>query len=454
MSERDSASEQISPTPSIGPVQLASARLNEHCYCVSLDAEVLRKALVGSLGSPQIVALVEERCPFLFAARPIFISAGQTAQMEELSRAVEAVVALPAYRNYVLGKAPPIARHDPGGARGVFLGFDFHLRGDSIGLIEINTNAGGAMLNAVMARAHRACSLDTEQLAHAAAAGAVFEAQMVDMFREEWRRSGRTVPLRTIAIVDADPARQYLYPEFLLFQRLFERHGLHAVIADPTELTLRDGVMRHGDLAIDLVYNRLTDFMLDEQSSATLREAYLENAIVLTPHPQSHALYADKGNLALLGDAKTLASLGVPEDVQKVLLTHVLPTQVVDAADADRLWSERRRLFFKPRGGFGGRAAYRGDKLTKRVWEEILKGDYVAQAVMVPGERAIRGEENPARLKFDLRVYAYDGTAQWIAARVYQGQTTNFRTPEGGFAPVYSLAETANAAPNCADHCR
>ena len=27
---------------------------------------------------------------------------------------------------------------------------------------------------------------------------------------------------------------------------------------------------------------------------------------------------------------------------------------------------------------------------------------------------------------------------QWLAARLYQGQTTNFRTPGGGFAPVYS----------------
>jgi len=29
---------------------------------------------------------------------------------------------------------------------------------------------------------------------------------------------------------------------------------------------------------------------------------------------------------------------------------------------------------------------------------------------------------------------------QWVAARLYQGQTTNFRTPGGGFAPVYSLS--------------
>jgi hypothetical protein len=41
--------------------------------------------------------------------------------------------------------------------------------------------------------------------------------------------------------------------------------------------------------------------------------------------------------------------------------------------------------------------------------------------------------------RFDIRTYAYDGLVQWTAARMYQGQTTNFRTPGGGFAPVYSL---------------
>ena len=62
--------------------------------------------------------------------------------------------------------------------------------------------------------------------------------------------AGQKRPLRSIAIVDENPEQQYLYPEFLLFQRLFRRHGLQAVIADPSEFTLRDGVLWHGDLTI------------------------------------------------------------------------------------------------------------------------------------------------------------------------------------------------------------
>jgi hypothetical protein len=352
-------------------------------------------------------------------------------------QAIESVVALPAYREHVLATAPTVARHDPGGAKGVFFGYDFHVTEGSFGLIEINTNAGGAMLNAVLARAQRACCAAMEGLEPAPASASAFEDKIISMFRREWSLSGHCEPLRSIAIVDENPEQQYLYPEFLLFQRLFRRHGLHAVIAGPSEFTLHGGLLCHGDLVIDIVYNRLTDFSLAEPSSVTLREAYLTNAAVLTPHPQAHALYADKRNLALFTDASQLQRLGVPQVTQDVLIAGIPHTEIVDPQHAERLWRERRRLFFKPFGGFGGRAAYRGDKLTQRVWQEILAGGYVAQALVLPGGRVISDDEPAQSLKFDLRDYAYDGAVQWVAARLYQGQTTNFRTPGGGFAPVY-----------------
>ena len=420
---------------------LASERLNSKCFCITLNEEALRLSMTSALGSRAIAGLVEERCPYLFSARPVFISDEQTERMASVVRAVESVVALPAYRDRVLADALPIARHDPGGAKGVFFGYDFHVRDNDVGLIEINTNAGGAMLNAVMAKAHRACCVDTAQAATAAISAKALEKDIVDMFFAEWRLSGRNRPLQTIAIVDAAPEEQYLYPEFLLFKQLFERHGLRAVIADPSALLLRDGVLWHHDTAVDLVYNRLTDFMLELPASAALRAAYIEHAVVLTPHPQAHAMYADKRNLAVLSDARQLDALGVAPGTRDVLLANIQHTEVVDAAHADRLWNARRQLFFKPTAGYGGRAAYRGDKITRRVWADILAGSYVAQALMVPGERLIGSREEPQSLKFDIRTYAYDGQVQWTAARMYQGQTTNFRTPGGGFAPVYSLPD-------------
>lgn len=410
---------------------------NSACFCISLDQAALRAALASAIGQPGLFDLLQQRCPYLFAARPVFVSPAHMARMAQVVRAVESVVALPAYRAEVLAAAAPIARHDPGGARGVFFGYDFHVADGHFGLIEINTNAGGAMLNAVLARAQRACCAATEGQVAPVALADTLERDIVAMFRREWADSGHARPLRSIAIVDDAPEQQYLYPEFLLFQQLFERHGLTALIAAPSELHVHGGLLWHGGQAIDLVYNRLTDFALEAPASAALRQAYLEGAAVLTPHPQAHALYADKRNLALLCDDARLRALGVPAATRALLQAAIPHTEVVWPEQAERLWRARRQLFFKPSGGFGSRAAYRGDKLTTRVWRDILAGDYVAQALVLPGERVMSEQTPDQPLKFDLRNYVYDGAVQWAAARLYQGQTTNFRTPGGGFAPVY-----------------
>lgn len=424
------------------PAALDAQLLNSGCFCISLDNAALRRALETELGTPGMATLVAERCPYVFSTRPVFVSAAHARAMEQLIDAIESVIALPAYRETVLADAPPIARHDPG-AKGVFFGYDFHVEPGGIGLIEINTNAGGAMLNAVLARAQRACCGEVEDMLPRPESIAKFEDGIVDMFRSEWRHAGRTQPLRTIAIVDATPEQQYLYPEFLLFQQLFGRHGIDAHIADPTDLTWRDGALWLGETQIDMVYNRLTDFMLEAPASAALRAAYLADAAVIAPHPHAHALYADKRNLALLTDDARLQELGVPKATRDLLLSGIPRTRVVTPAIAEQLWSERRRLFFKPMAGFGGRAAYRGDKLTKRVWEEIVAGEYVAQEIVAPGERVIDMSDEEQVLKFDLRNYVYEGAVQSTAARLYQGQTTNFRTPGGGFAPVYRLPDDA-----------
>ena len=297
------------------------------------------------------------------------------------------------------------------------------------------------MLNAVLARAQHACCAVMDDIVASASTVAALEAGMVAMFANEWRLSGHQRPLRNIAIVDEAPQQQFLYPEFLLFPQLFQRHGLQAIIADPADLQWRDGTLWHNDMAIDLVYNRLTDFLLEAPASAALRAAYLAHGVVLTPHPQAHALFADKRNLALWTDPVRLTALGVAAETQAILLANIPHTEQVRPEHAERLWAARRHLFFKPNAGFGGRAAYRGDKLTKRVWQDILAGDYIAQAIVTPGERVTGSVEQPAQLKFDLRNYTYDGVVQWTAARTYQGQTTNFRTPGGGFAPVYSIAD-------------
>ncbi|MDR2839609.1 MAG: hypothetical protein LBV49_13740, partial [Azonexus sp.] len=312
-------------------------------------------------------------------------------------------------------------------------GYDFHLVDGQPKLIEINTNAGGGLLNTCLLRAHGAVE-EAEKI----------ERDFVAMFREEWRLSRGDAPLSRIAIVDENPAAQYLAPEFELFRRLFERHGIAAVIADPAEFTQEGGRLLHQGEVVDLVYNRLTDFSLDAPASATLRAVLAAGGVaaggvVVTPHPFAHALYADKRNLTLLSNPAALAGFGVAEAARATLLAGVPRTVMVGAGEGERFWAERKRWFFKPAAGFGSRAAYRGDKLTKRVFEEILQGGYIAQEIAPPAEYTVLVAGEPQRMKADIRAYVYQGRVQLFAARLYQGQTTNFRTPGGGFAPVFAV---------------
>jgi hypothetical protein len=69
-----------------------------------------------------------------------------------------------------------------------------------------------------------------------------------------------------------------------------------------------------------------------------------------------------------------------------------------------------------------------------------VRGQYVAQQLIPPSERGILVDDQETKLKMDIRAYVYAGEIQLLAARLYQGQTTNFRTPGGGFAPVYTMA--------------
>lgn len=191
---------------------------------------------------------------------------------------------------------------------------------------------------------------------------------------------------------------------------------------------------------MDLVYNRLVDFSLDRPEHGALRAAYLDGAVVVTPNPRIHALYADKRNLALLSDHATLHSWGLPSEFLADL-SGVPRTVLVTSDNAQHLWGTRKTLFFKPAGGHGGKAVYRGDKVTKGVWAEIVRGGYVAQEFAEPGQRMIKVDGAEEGRKMDVRLYTYDGRILLTAARLYQGQTTNFRTPGGGFAPVFAISD-------------
>jgi hypothetical protein len=409
--------------------------LNRRCQCISVDPVRLRASLESGPDTAGVYASILAERPHLFSASPVFLARAQLEHMQAVITAIESVVGSELFRAWALELAPPIAGFDQG-PRGAFLGYDFHFGHTGPQLIEINTNAGGALL----AGAQQACCHEVVEVLGAAHEAKALGDAFVRMFLEEWRHQRGDRPLRHVAIVDENPTAQYLYPEFLLFQELFRRAGLDASIVDPSAFAHRDGALYMGEQRVDLVYNRLTDFYLRAPANAALREAYAAGEVVVTPNPRVYALYADKRHLTVLSDPARLRAWGFGADVLELLADSIPRTELVLQERADELWRRRRELFFKPIDGFGSRAAYRGDKLTRGTWEQILRRPYVAQQVVPPSERTIVIEGQELPFKLDVRNYVYDGTVQLVAARLYRGQTTNFRTPGGGFAPVFTEA--------------
>jgi len=425
----------MSSEPTIANPSPSAETLNRDCFCRTLNMDRLREQLESEPSLKGMMANIMQNRPNLFSSTVVFISQQVQQQIDATVTAIERVAALPGYQTQALSRADASALHDFG-PMGACMGYDFHLSSQGPQLIEINTNAGGLLLNVALARAQEACCDEMDWAFPSRQRRDTLKKTIFDMFASEWQLQCGSAPWRSVAIVDDGPLDQYLAPEFELFRQLFAHNGVQAVIADPSELVWQNGRLLHRGMQVDMVYNRLTDFYLTEPAHLGLRQAYEADAVVLTPHPRAHALLADKRNLIALSHDELLLAWGASAADRKLLSAGIPTTRLVTPERADELWAQRRQLFFKPVAGFGAKAAYRGDKLTRRVWNEILESDFVAQALVPPSGRKIEVDGAQTDLKFDIRAYTYAGQVQLLAARMYAGQTTNFRTQGGGFAPV------------------
>lgn len=411
----------------------AAELLNRGCACHTFDMDILKGQL------PELAPYFSER-PHLFSPTTVYINEAQYRQMVQLITLLENIIQSPQFIHKALSGTSPGARHKSG-PRGVFMGYDFHLGEAGPQLIEINTNAGGAFLNLELARAQKKCCTEENLFFEQGNSLEHLEETFISMFLQEWELQVKSGAPAVVAIVDDQPEAQFLYPEFQLCQRMFQRAGMEAFILDPAQITEEAGVLFHAGRRIDLIYNRLTDFYLEESNHQHLIKAHQSNNVVLTPQPYHHALYANKLNLVWLTDENYLNTLPLSADERAFILKTIPRTLRVTREAADELWKNRKNFFFKPHSGFGSKAAYRGDKLTLKTWEHILANDYVAQVLSPPNERVVRVNEQLTELKIDIRAYVYQGKVQLLASRLYSGQTTNFRTSGGGFAPVFILKE-------------
>ena len=354
-------------------------------------------------------------------------------QMQNLITAVEKVITISNEKNNNSSNI----RND--NLKGIFMGYDFHLQNNNENknitpkLIEINTNAGGAFLNLCLLNA--IYKNDKNNVADKLAN------EFVAMFKNEFAIfSNNQKNLQTIAIVDENPSEQFLYPEFEICQKILAKNNIQTIISSPENLSIQNNNLYYNNsIKIDFVYNRLTDFYLHSNAkNNALLTAYQNDFAAISPNPKIYDLYANKNNLINLSNADFLDNLNIDNQSKNILLKHIPKILKVKNNDTEYLWKQRKNLFFKTAEGYGSKAVYRGDKLTKKVFAEIIESDaYLAQEIIPPSEHLLKNIN--AVMKADFRCYCYNGKIQLVAARLYQGQTTNFRTENGGFMICESI---------------
>ncbi len=420
--------------------------INQTCTCVPLEQ-------LGLDTSAQQVSITDKPLAVstLFANTPVFLSQSDREQIDAVISAIYTLITLPAYRAHCTQRSPHIDHRDDD-TQGLVSGFDFHLSAGGPQLIEVNTNAGGAFITQSLIREHNQRLSKTTELcsAHPFGNDIVITKDLRDMVLAEWQRAKRTgnAPAH-LAIVDDNPREQFLYPDMLLARTLLQNNKTRVSIVASRDLHYQNGILTHRDQPVDMVYNRLTDFSLHDTANTALLRAWQDDAVVLSPSPLNHRLLADKRNLQLFSDALALRGFGLPETAVETLQS-VPHTVALNGASEQELWQQRKQYYFKPVDGFGSKAVYRGSKITRRVWDQISKGSHVAQREIAPTRRCVQQQGHLDSHKFDVRAYAYNGRAIALVARMYQGQTTNFRTPAGGFAPIMVLPDWAcSGSSNC-----
>ncbi|MDH4284816.1 MAG: hypothetical protein OEV35_05815, partial [Gallionellaceae bacterium] len=163
--------------------------LNGDCHAAEVDRLALEQGLRSH--GEDFFQHVTEHCPHLFAAAAFFVSTSQVEQMCSVIAAIEAVTRLSGWQLRQASFSQAVPGNESGKTKGVFMGYDFHVNAGGAHLIEINTNAGGAYLNALLLDSQRGVALPGTSVASDTDLGRVF----LDMFREEWRLERGDAPL-------------------------------------------------------------------------------------------------------------------------------------------------------------------------------------------------------------------------------------------------------------------
>ena len=182
-----------------------------------------------------------------------------------------------------------------------------------------------------------------------------------------------------------------------LFQRACSSAGIHcpAGRSGAAGLARRSSGMAGwaGDCS---VYNRLTDFTLTQPASRALLQR-IAPTLRCSPHPACARAVCRQSAIWRVERPAVAGRTGIAIELRQRLLAGVPATRLV-TRQRQRALGAAPAAVLQTGQRLAASAAYRGDKLTRRVWDEIVAGEYVAQRIRI-AERARGGagaEQSPA----------------------------------------------------------
>ena len=314
----------------------------------------------------------------------------------------------------------------------VLMAYDFHIEKETPKLIEVNTNASGFLLvNSLYQFQNLPYKKAKEDLKKS--------------FQSEWEKfnednknylergsqadqKNRAVQTpQKVILIDEDPLDQKMTLEFFMYKDFFQSMDWPFEICDSRSLKTDDkgNLCASKGKRVDFIYNRSTDFYFEKHPH--LAEAYLKRTCAVSPNPREYYLLSDKNRLCEWSSQKEIR----PE--LKPIRNNLPFAEILTPQNKDKAWANRKKYFFKALRGHGGKLAYKGASLTRKKFEKLCHSESLIQEFAPPLKITdSQGQE----WKTDFRAYVYEDQIQQLTARCYQGQLTNFRQENSGFAVI------------------
>lgn len=292
---------------------------------------------------------------------------------------------------HISPEAAELIKIDPGYSQTVvFARFDALLEGESLKLIEFNTDspAGTAytdQLEEVLLTEDSLQGFFKEyQFSFKSRVQSILNA-LLSAYEEF---GGFENP--QIAIVDWKHVKTTAEYEYL--KVFFESKGYKTTIADPRELKYKGGKLYHKNFRVDLLYRRVIfDELLERLDEVDdMIKAYRDRAVCMV-NPLRSRLASSKAVLSILTNPEY--DHFFTENENKIKRDHIPWTRrMADAEDfygrkkiylIDFLKDEKDTLVLKPAAAFGGRDVTIGRETPDYDWNAVidkaLKGDWVVQ---------------------------------------------------------------------------